>query len=96
MATITYTWNVDSVDPAASSIVVTYIYNNMVIRLNLPSAPAGTELEEHIAKFAPLEIWKRIMTPQEEVEPGTGGSVEVEIPVDPTPVDPPAGETQAL
>ena len=84
MATITYTWNIDSVDAATSSMVVSYTHSGLTIPLNLPSAPAGTSVEEHITKFAPLEAWKRILTPREGVEPGTSGSVNVEVPAEPS------------
>lgn len=86
--TITYTYEIISVDQAARCMEVVYASEGnptMHIGARLPFE--GETLEAVVQMYAPVRYWEELKTPVATVNPGTGGNVVVPEPIAPTPAD---------
>lgn len=70
-----YTWEIKAADKAQNSLLVEYTFNGTTLTLNLPYPT--TDVKEHVAAFAPLEIINAEQT-DIVVEVGQSGTVRVD------------------
>jgi hypothetical protein len=83
---ITYTYEVISVDQAARCMEVVYTSNgNPTMHIGARLPYEGETLDAVIEMYAPVRYWEELKTPTLPVQPGTGGTIVVPDPVVPTP-----------
>lgn len=84
-----YTWQIESVDTNSGSMVVSYAFEQLTTRLNIPIPHQNNSLDAWVDRFAPKKQWTAVTnTALLDVQPGTSGVGTVEAVVE-TPSEAP-------
>ena len=87
---VDFKWAIEAKDDTTRTMVVSYSLadNSGMQKFNIPQPPAGSNIDEHIASYAPFKSW---VTPPtfEQVESGTTGVGTILPPVVVEPSAPP-------